>query len=154
MQIRVPSSERSETRNGIADPKACRHAYPEQTTKVPALADAIFRLIQRSEDETSSSDGARDAISVADEVFAVRALERFRRTERAKRKLNAAQTQAIGSGKQQDEPPTSSSDCSARRLGSLEFLPQGLARFIRGRRTLGFQGSDGIVSGRVLRGRA
>ena len=50
MQIPVPSSERSETRNGIADPKACRHAHPEQTTKVPALADAIFRLIQRSED--------------------------------------------------------------------------------------------------------
>src|SRR5712671_1561045 len=50
MQIWVPSSERSETRNGIADPKACRHAHPEQTTKVPALADAMFRLIQRSED--------------------------------------------------------------------------------------------------------
>jgi hypothetical protein len=56
MKIRVPSRERGQAGDDIANAEAGRHAHPQQASKLAALANAVLRLIESGEDRLHASE--------------------------------------------------------------------------------------------------
>ena len=55
MQIRMSLDEGGEARYHVANAKARRHAHPKEAAQIPALANAVLRLIECREDGLRSA---------------------------------------------------------------------------------------------------